>query len=464
MSGPSPLRRQRPAPPVRIAHLGLGAFHRAHQAWWTGEVSDWGIAAFGGRHADLARTLTGQDGLYTLVVRDDGGDDMSVVSSLALTAGAGDTGAWTSVIASPATSLVTLTVTEGAYRLRPGGGLDLDAADVAADLDALRAGGSDGEMRSIPGRLLAGLAARRDTGSGGLAVVPCDNLADNGPAVRRALLDGADAVDAGLAGWIRDEVSFVSTVVDRITPATTDADRALVAERTGRADAAPVVTEPWHEWVLCGDFPAGRPPWEDAGARFVDAVGPWADRKLRLLNGGHSLLAYLGSALGHETVADACADPWCRAWLDAWWAEAAPTLAPGAGSPADYCRSLMGRFANRRIAYQLDQVAAGGGGKLPQRVGPVLGVTASPAALATLSGWMAWLRSPAGASDPHASVARGEDAAAARRVVELVAPLLAGDADAAQAVAAGARALAHTGDRSRIMRAFGTAPEGLLGG
>lgn len=464
MSGPEPLRRRHPAPPVRIAHLGLGAFHRAHQAWWTGEVSDWGIAAFGGRHAELARALSDQDGLYTLVVRGDDDDDMSLVSSLALTAGAGDAAAWTSAMASPTTSLVTLTVTEGGYRLRPGGGLDLDAADVAADLEALRAGDPGSAMRTIPGRLLAGLAARRAAGTGGVAVVPCDNLADNGPAVRRALLDGADAVDAGLAEWIRDEVSVVSTVVDRITPATTDADRALVAERTGRADAAPVVTEPWREWVLCGDFPAGRPPWEAAGARFVDDVGPWADRKLRLLNGGHSLLAYLGSAVGHDTVAEACADPWCRAWLDAWWAEATPTLTAGAGPAAEYCRSLVGRFATRRIAYRLDQVAAGGGGKLPQRVGPVLGVAPSPAALATVSGWMAWLRSPAGARDPHAHLARGEDDAAARRVLGIVAPPLADDADAARTVAAGARALGHTGERARVMRAFGSAPSGLLGG
>lgn len=478
----SPLRRRSPAPPVRIAHLGLGAFARSHQAWWTDAVSDeWGIAAVAGRRPELVRALGAQGGLYTVAERSPTEDRHRVVGAVAGVLEAGDGDGWRALVAAPSTALLTLTVTEAAYRLRPGGGLDVDAPDVAADVAALRstlrpgrpgpgpvgsagtarqvdgrrgAGSTADALRSVPGRLVAGLAARRHADGGPMAVVPCDNLVGNGPATRRVVLDLAGAADPDLAEWIDTAVSFVSTVVDRITPATTDADRRSVATATGHTDAVAVVTEPWHEWVLAGTFPAGRPPWEAAGAHLVDDVGPWSERKLRLLNGGHSLLAYLGAARGLATVAEAVEDPSCRGWLDAWWAEAAPTCH---GSPEDltsYCASVRERFANARMAHRLDQIAAGGADKLAARVAPVLSERAgrgwaSPAGVAVVAGWLRWLRSPAGAADPHAALGSRPHPDAARDALALLAPALADDAGLCADIAA---AQAPIGD----------APPGLL--
>ena len=425
------LRRLGPPPPVRIAHLGLGAFHRAHQAWWTGAVSDWGIAAFAGRRPQLAQALSDQGGLYSLIVRDNGGDRVELVRAIAQAVTAEEVGKWHAVVSDPATGLITLTVTEAAYRRDRAGGLDRDAPDVAADLAALRAGRTD-RLVTVPARLVAGLDARRRADAGPLAIVPCDNLPDNGDATRRVVMDAAEATGAGLAAWVADHVSFVSTVVDRITPATTDADRRTVAELTGLDDAVPVVTEPWREWVLAGAFPAGRPQWENAGARLVDDVAPWAARKLRLLNGGHSLLAYYGMARGHSTVADAVADPACRAWLQRWWTEAAETL-PSVILPADdYCTGLLARFANHRIAHRLAQIALDGSEKLPVRVGPVLAERRrrhleAPAGLVALASWVVWLRSPAGRDDPASALVNGDDRRSAENVITAVAPTLRDD-------------------------------------
>ncbi|WP_456847050.1 mannitol dehydrogenase family protein, partial [Cellulomonas sp. P5_C6] len=218
---------------------------------------------------------------------------------------------------------------------------------------------------TAPGRLVDGLRARRAAGAGPIAVVSCDNLPDNGAVLRRVTLDLAVAVDPDLARWIEQNVSFVSTMVDRITPATTDTDRATVRVLTGRDDRAPVVTEPFSEWVLQGAFPAGRPAWELAGARFVDDLEPDERRKLWLLNAGHSLLAYEGLARGRATVAEAFADPVCRAQLELLWQEAADVL------PApveDYLAALRDRFANARIEHRLAQIARDGSQKLPVRV------------------------------------------------------------------------------------------------
>jgi fructuronate reductase len=182
----------------------------------------------------------------------------------------------------------------------------------------------------------------------------------------------AAELDPGLSAWIADNVSFVTTMVDRITPATTDADTRTVVELTGRVDAAPVVTEPFSEWVLSGDFPAGRPAWEAAGARIVADIAPFEERKLWLLNGAHSLLAYAGSARGHETVADAVADPVCRDWLAAWWDEAAPHLSLPTAEVDAYRAALLDRFGNPRIRHLLAQIAADGSQKLPVRIVPTI--------------------------------------------------------------------------------------------
>jgi fructuronate reductase len=299
----TPARTRRP--PVRVVHLGLGGFFRAHQAWYTGAAPDadgWGIAAFTGRSRELAEQLSRQDGLYTLVVRGPESDEMTVQQAVSQAHPGTDLRAWRSHLERPEVAVVTLTVTEAAYVRAPDGGLDLDRPDVRADVGALR-GGTDAV--TVPGRLAAGLAARRAADGGPLAVVPCDNLPGNGAAVARVVTDIAREADPALADWITSNVSFVTTMVDRITPRATQDDVRAVAERTGWHDEVPVVTEPFTEWVLSGDFPVGRPAWDAAGARFVDDVHPYETRKLLLLNGGHSLLAYAGSQFGHTTIAEA---------------------------------------------------------------------------------------------------------------------------------------------------------------
>jgi len=280
-------------------HLGLGNFFRAHQASYTATAPDgpdWGIAAFTGRSPRLADALTAQSCLYTLVVRGPESDECRVIDAVAAAYPGSDLDAWRDQMMRPELAIVTLTVTEAAYLRARDGGLDTDNADVRHDVHVLR-GAASGAVRTVPGRLVAGLAARRAAGAGPLALVPCDNLPENGAAVERVVTDLTVLVDAGLADWVRNNVSFVTTMVDRITPETTPEDVRTVAESTGYDDAAPVITEPFTEWVLQGDFPAGRPRWEGAGARFVTDIVPHEQRKLWLLNGGHSLLAYAGSGV-----------------------------------------------------------------------------------------------------------------------------------------------------------------------
>ncbi|UQU61260.1 mannitol dehydrogenase family protein [Couchioplanes caeruleus] len=418
--------------PVRIVHLGLGGFFRAHQAWYTGAAPDaeqWGIAAFTGRSRELADRLNAQDGRYTLVVRGPEHDEMSVQRAVVAAHPGTDLTSWLDYLARPQVAVVTLTVTEAAYRRNPGGAIDLDHPDVRADLAALREGGGIG---TVPGRLVAGLATRRAAGAGPLAVVSCDNLPGNGEVTRRVVTGLAAAADPELAGWVGEHVSFVTTMVDRITPRTTADDVRAVADRTGWADAAPVVTEPFTEWVLSGAFPAGRPAWDGAGARFVDDVHPHETRKLLLLNGGHSLLAYAGSARGHETIAEAVADPVCRGWLVQWWDEASQQVPLPAAEVDAYREALLDRFANPRIRHTLAQIAADGSQKLPIRVLPVLRAERAagrmPAgAVRILAAWIAHLR---GAGAPVQDAGAGpylERAGSVRDVVALLAPDLADD-------------------------------------
>jgi fructuronate reductase len=382
-----------PPAPIRIVHLGLGAFHRAHQAWYTARAADassWGIAAFTGRDPGLAERLTAQDGLYTLIERSADGDRAEVVTSLVETHAGTDVARLAELLASPDVAIVTLTITEAGYRLNADGAPDLDDPIVAADLELLRAevdGGASLEaaaahtpgghtpgfsgppLRSAPARLLFGLDVRRLAGGAPIAIVPCDNLPHNGQRTRRGLLQLAALVSAPLHDWIADSVSFVDTSVDRITPRA-DGSEFELARAAGWVDAAPVVTEPFRDWVLSGDFPAGRPAWETAGARFVDDIEPWEFRKLWLLNGAHSILAYAGSLRGHRTVADAIADPVCRELVDAFHAEAAAVL-PAGVEHVEYRQALIARFENPAIEHRLVQIAADGADKVRYRFAPV---------------------------------------------------------------------------------------------
>lgn len=364
----------RPAAPVRLVHLGLGNFFRAHQAWYTDRAPDaagWGIAAFTGVRRGVADALVPQDGLYTLVTRAADGDRFDVVSSLSAVHDGADHAAWLRYWADPAVAVVTFTVTEAGYARRPDGHLDAARPDVAADLAALRSDPS-APVTTTPARVVAGLLARRAADAGPITLLPCDNLAENGAVLRRVVADAVAAVEPGLARWVEDQVVFGTTMVDRITPATTDAERADVLAATGVADASPVPTEPFTEWVIEASFPAGRPAWDAAGATMVADVVPFENRKLWLLNGAHSLLAYAGSILGHVTVADAVADPRARAWVAEWWDEAVRHLTLPTEDLAAYRTALLERFANPRIQHRLAQIAAEGSAKLAVRIVPTV--------------------------------------------------------------------------------------------
>lgn len=358
---------------MRIVHLGLGAFFRAHGAWYTAHAvdgNDWGIAGFTGSSDELPTQLAGQDGLYTVTTRGPDDDRIEVVPSIVEAHPGSDAAAWRASVADPSVEVVTLTVTEAAYTPGP---------------------------TSVAARLVEALDARRGAGSGPVTIVPCDNVADNGVVLRRLVLDEADRRgDGALVGWIEESVGVVSTVVDRITPRPTDADVAAAAT-AGWADSAPVVTEPFSEWILSGDFASRHPDWASARARVVDDLGPFARRKLHLLNGSHSLLAYAGLNAGHTTVTESIGDHRLREMVEAWWGEAAATVG---GTPREqdaYRSALLERFANPRMDHRLAQIAIDGSTKLPQRIVPVAKAELATgrdarASAQVLGAWIAYVR------------------------------------------------------------------------
>jgi fructuronate reductase len=309
----------------RIAHLGLGAFARSHQAWYTQAASDdWGIVALSGR---VVPELAAQDYRYGLIVRAPEADFVTVIESVVASV--------PEAIADPEIAIVTLTVTEAGYL--PG---------------------------ARPPRVLVdGLRSRRDAGGVAISIVPCDNLPSNGQALREGVLAAAEPE---LATWIETQVSFVSTMVDRITPATTVADVEIAEQLLGWHDAVPVVTEPFTEWVLQGDFPAGRPEWERAGAQFVDDVEPYEQRKLWMLNGAHSLLAYRGLELGLTTIFEAWGA--LAAEVEQLWQEAREVLPLPADDVDHWLVGLRIRWQNPRIEHRLEQIAQGGEQKIPARI------------------------------------------------------------------------------------------------
>ena len=366
-------------PQARIAHFGLGSFHRAHQAWFTahaGDGDEWGICAFTGRGSGLADALRRQDGLYTLIERSASDDRFEVMTNLVEVHEGARSAAIVDVLSRREVVVVTTTVTESGYRMDLEGTPRADDVELARDLAVLHGLKPDDDLGSlviatIPGRLLLGLEARRRANAGPLAVVPCDNVPNNGAVLRRAMTELSRRIGPGLTHFLEENVSFVSTSVDRITPRTTDRDVALVAHETPWIDAVPVVTEPFASWVLSGDFPGGRPRWEDAGALFVDEIEPYERRKLWLLNGAHSILAYLGLEAGQASVAQAITDPRCRAAVETFWESAGHHLREDLDIEV-YCAQLVERFENSRIDYQLEQIASDSVMKLRTRIAPVV--------------------------------------------------------------------------------------------
>ena len=356
-----------------IVHLGLGAFHRAHQAVYTEDVLDgdsfdprWGTIGVSLRSPAVRDALAPQDGLYTLAVRSGAGTDLRVIGSIVgVMVGPEDPNALVDTLVRPETRIVSLTVTEKGYCRDPAtGDLDPEHPWITEDL------AHPARPHTAIGLITEALARRRAVGLPPFTVLCCDNLPANGRTVARVIGQFAKLRDRDLARWISDTVSFPSTMVDRITPATTDEDRAEIDAALGCRDHWPVVTEPFTQWVIEDRFSQGRPLWEAAGAQVVDDVEPYELMKLRLLNGSHSTMAYLGFMAGYATVDRVVADPnFVRFVRGLWLDEVRPTLRPLAGMDLDaYQDALLQRYANPSLKHATKQIAMDGSQKLPMRL------------------------------------------------------------------------------------------------
>ena len=358
---------------VGIVHLGIGAFHRAHQAVYTEDAiaaagGDWGICGVTQRSRTVVDQLAPQDGLYTLAQRGGNGERLRVVGSVReLRWAQADPEGLLERIAAPATRVITLTVSEKGYRHDPvTGRLRLDDPDIAGDL-------AGGGARTVVGQLARGLDRRRREGGGPVTVVCCDNLPDNGRLLGGLVREFAARLDQAdeLVAWLERSVRFPSTMVDRITPATTAGDRARIAAALGADDHGVVVTEPFSQWIIEDDFAAPRPAWERAGAIMTADVRPYERIKIRLLNGCHSTVAYLGALAGYEFVADAVSPdaPFAAILRALMQQDVAPTLAvPDGFDLHAYQTQLLERFANPALRHRTLQIAMDGSQKLPQRL------------------------------------------------------------------------------------------------
>ncbi|MGG5819795.1 mannitol dehydrogenase family protein [Falsiroseomonas sp. HW251] len=401
-------RYDRAAVTPGILHLGLGAFHRAHQAVMTEAVlndgaRDWGIVAASLRSPDTRDALAPQDGLYAVAARESDDESLRVIGALrGLHVAPEDPAALLDAMADPRIRVASLTVTEKGYCHDPATGtLDETHPDIRHDLATPAA------PRSAPGFLVEALARRRAAGLAPFTVLCCDNLPHNGATVRGVVTGMAALRDRGLSDWIANEVAFPCTMVDRIVPATTEEDRARIAAALGMDDAWPVVGERFSQWVIEDRFPSGRPDWALGGATFASDVAPFELMKLRMLNGAHSALAYLGYLAGHETVAEASNDPVLAAYLRGFWAEVAPTVpAPPGVDLRDYAAGLLARFRNRALQHRTWQIAMDGSQKVPQRLlGPVRDRLGQGAAIPHLAlAVAAWVRYVGGVDEAGAAI------------------------------------------------------------
>lgn len=362
-----------PSAPIRIVHIGLGAFHRAHQAWYTQHADpehQWGIAAFTGRSPEAAEKLNGQDNLYTLIERGPVEDKFEVISSITSSYDIDNYWQLKELIASPLVAIVSLTITEAGYNFNLSGGLDRENTLIDEDLENLSV--DDYVPHTILFKIAAGLIKRYKINRKPIAVMSCDNLSANGVRLQAAMSEIFSFLPNEIDQWFRESVTFPSTSVDRITPKTTDSDFEAVLKATGVEDLTPVVTEPFSNWIIKGEFPSGRPSWERAGAVFVTDIEAFENRKLWLLNGAHSLMAYQGLNSGLTNVADAMKNAAIRDNVFKFWDEASSLLDSPELNPSDYKKDLVSRFENHRIEHQLSQIAIDGGTKLVFRVIPVI--------------------------------------------------------------------------------------------
>lgn len=420
---PDRLTRGGPAPKPGILHLGPGAFFRAFVAQYTHDAmtsdsGDWGIIAASLRSPTARDQLEPQGGTYTAAtLTPEGPKTRQIGSVIKAVVATDDPAGLVRQMAEPAIRIVTLTVTEKGYCLDPSTGrLNLSHPGIAHDLSNPQA------PQTAPGFILAGLAARRAAGIEPFTVLSCDNLPSNGSLTRAIICDLAREVDAALAAWIEETVAFPDTMVDRITPATTPQDIDRFEGILGYRDEALVVHEPFSQWVIEDHFPLGRPKWEAAGAQFVGSVEAHETMKLRMLNGTHSTLAYLGYLAGHQTIADAVADPPFAALCKTLWRdEIIPTVPQPEGEdlPA-YAEALMTRYKDPSIRHKTWQIAMDGSQKLPQRLlGTIednlaMGVVPKGLCLA-VAGWMRYV----GAMDEKGQAIDVRDPIADRLAAEL---------------------------------------------
>jgi mannitol 2-dehydrogenase len=401
--------RLRPA----IVHVGVGGFHRAHLAVYVHELasreSGWGIAGLGllARDAEMAAALSAQDCLYTLIEKDGGERSAQVIGSITrfVHAPAGRDAVASELIAAPGTAILSLTITESGYA-------EPSASERAA-----------GQLTTFD-RIAAALAVRRDRTAGPITILSCDNVPRNGETARDATLSAAARLDATLPTWVEDHCAFPNSMVDRITPATSPEDRDWLRDSAGIVDGWPVVSEPFRQWVMEDDFAADRPSWEDAGALFTDRIDDWEQYKLRLLNGGHSCIAYLSALAGITYVHEAMAVPALRTFLEGLlYREAMPTLVEIPGHPReDYAASVVERFANVGVRDRIARVCVDGSAKFPtfliptierqvERGGPIV------RAATALAGWARYL----GVVDPTQQAFDADGDSARRYAAEAVA-------------------------------------------
>lgn len=377
-----------------IVHLGVGAFHRAHQAVYTDDAMnagdrDWMIAGVSLRSPTVRNQLDPQGGLYTVSQRSDDDTPTRLIGSIgSVLVGPENPDVVISALAAPTTRLVTLTVTEKGYH-RPLSGKDGPG-------ERHNESGRRERPATIYGYLHRGLARRRAAGVPGLTLLSCDNLAGNGDLLARQLTEYLDLVDPALARWFEAECTCPLSMVDRIVPATTVSDLGQVEAQIGLRDEAAVITEIFSQWVIEDRFAGPRPRWEVGGAKFVDDVRPFEIAKLRMLNGAHSALAYLGLERGLTFVHEAIADTEIRSLVDRLMRqEAAPTVSK-IGDTDAYADKLLTRFSNARLPHQLRQIAMDGSQKIPQRWLATLShhgdANRCPAIISALAAWIRFVR------------------------------------------------------------------------
>lgn len=439
-----------------IVHFGPGAFHRAHQADYIDrllmEDPRWGIAAVSLRSPSTIEALKRQSGRYTLAILD------SETSFRTLAAhrnffGPGEGEGVRSLLGDPAVRIVSSTVTEKGYCLAGDGSLDFGHPDIVHDL------ADPGRPLSLVGWLTLGLRDRRAAGLAPFTPLCCDNMVANGRKLRAAVLAYAGRLDSELAPWIAGETIFPDTMVDSITPATTDALRRLVRER-GFDDEIPVSREAYCAWVIEDVLPPGSPDLASAGAVLAADVGAWERAKLRILNGAHSTLAYLGLLIGHETVADAMADPALAGFVERLVREdIVPSLEPSPLDLQSYAGEILERFRNPAIGHRLAQIAWDGSQKLPYRlldtIADSLAAGRSPGRLAVpVAAWMLFVERQARAgaeivdplAAPLSAIGRGADPVAGLLALRQLFPeRLAQDPEFRAAVAAAASAMRESG-------------------